>query len=616
MNIALNERQLEAVEFRDGCCIVHAIPGSGKTTAVVYRIINLVKTGVPPESILGLTFTRSAASAMKEKLADVLGESASRVSLSTIHSFCLGFLKREGKAFDLLTGKDQIFFMKKVLKQLKVKDIVPGMAIRDISLAKSNAITVDEFKALYEGDAVMTKVGEIYSAYELEKEKELLLDLDDLLFMTYRLLKEDEEIKEKYQQIYRHIICDEFQDTNPLMQILIREFVEGFGSESSFWVCGDEMQSIFSFNGSSVGAILHFNRIYDRPAKRIVLDINYRSSPEIAKACENLMRHNVKKIDKELRTVKDHGDRVLVMECEDEKDEAVQVVNEILDLVNRKKFAYKDIAVLYRANFQARVMEEVFAQNQVPYRIESGTSFFEKYEVRCLIDYLRLIHNPDSDEADFALKSIVNVPNRYVSRAFLNELETHSIRKGTHFYQALKSIPIKVPFLKYNVKGLVKFLNPLIKKAGKVAPADMIRLLRISLDYDQFITQDEIPSADDIRLANLDQLELAAGDFDDIPSFLEHVDSFQGDEGNDEEGVVLSTVHKSKGLEYPAVFVINMIDGLMPYKNGILEEERRICFVALSRAMKVLHLSYPKIYFGKPVMPSQFLTEIRDTAQA
>jgi DNA helicase-2/ATP-dependent DNA helicase PcrA len=429
-------------------------------------------------------------------------------------------------------------------------------------------------------------------------------------------LKEDEEIKEKYQQIYRHILVDEFQDTNPLMQILIREFVEGFGSESSFWVCGDEMQSIFSFNGSSVGAILHFNRIYDRPAKRIVLDVNYRSSPEIAKACENLMRHNVNKIDKELRTVKDHGDRVLVMECEDEKDEAVQVMNEILDLVNRKGYSFKDIAVLYRANFQARVMEEVFAENEIPYRIESGTSFFDKYEVRCLIDYLRLIHNPDSDEADFALKSIVNVPNRYVSRAFLNELETHSIRKGTHFYQALKSIPIKVPFLKYNVKGLVKFLNPLIKKAGKVAPADMIRLLRISLDYDQFITQDEIPSADDIRLANLDQLELAASDFDDIPSFLEHVDSFQGDEGNDEEGVVLSTVHKSKGLEYPAVFVINMIDGLMPYKNGVLEEERRICFVALSRAMKVLHLSYPKIYFGKPVMPSQFLTEIRDTAQA
>jgi DNA helicase-2/ATP-dependent DNA helicase PcrA len=143
----------------------------------------------------------------------------------------------------------------------------------------------------------------------------------------------------------------------------------------------------------------------------------------------------------------------------------------------------------------------------------------------------------------------------------------------------------------------------------------MLKVLRISLDYDQFITQDEIPSADDMRIANLEQLELAAGDFDDIPSFLEHVDSFQGDEGNDEEGVVLSTVHKSKGLEYPAVFVINMIDGLMPYKNGVLEEERRICFVALSRAMRVLHLSYPKIYFGKPVSPSQFLSEIRDTAQ-
>jgi DNA helicase-2/ATP-dependent DNA helicase PcrA len=502
-----------------------------------------------------------------------------------------------------------------VLKQLKVKDIVPGMAIRDISLAKSNAITVNDFKALYEGDAVMTKVGEIYSAYEIEKEKELLLDLDDLLFMTYRLLKEDEEIKEKYQQTFRHILVDEFQDTNPLMQILIREFVEGFGSESSFWVCGDEMQSIFSFNGSSVGAILHFNRIYDRPAKRIVLDINYRSSPEIAKACENLMRHNVKKIDKELRTVKDHGDKVLVIECEDEKDEATQVMNEIHDLVNRKGFAYKDIAILYRANFQARVMEEVLSENDIPYRIESGTSFFEKYEVKGMLDYLRLINNPESDDADIALKSIVNIPNRYVSRAFLSELETFSMQKGLHLYQALRTINIKVPFLKYNIKGLVKFLNPLIKKANNIGPSEMLKVLRISLDYDQFITQDEIPSADDMRIANLEQLELAATDFDDIASFLEHVDSFDGDEGNNEEGVVLSTVHKSKGLEYPAVFVINMVAGLMPYKNGVLEEERRICFVALSRAMRVLHLSYPKIYFGKPVMPSQFLSEIRDSVQ-
>lgn len=612
MNVVLNERQLEAVEFRDGCCIVHAIPGSGKTTAVVYRIINLVKTGIPPESILGLTFTRSAASAMKDKLADVLGDSASRVSLSTIHSFCLQFLKREGKAFDLLTGKDQIFFMKKVLKQLKVKDVVPGMAIRDISLAKSNAITVDEFKDLYQGDQLMTKVGEIYSAYETLKEKEMLLDLDDLLFTSYQMLKEDGEVKEKYQQIYRHIIVDEAQDTTPLMQFLLRELVMDCGKESSFWICGDEMQSIFSFSGSSLGAILQFNRIFDKPATRIVLDINYRSSPEIAKACENLMRHNSRKIDKELKTVKDHGDRVVVMECEDEKDEATQVVNEILDMVNRRDYAYKDIAILYRANFQARVMEEVLSQNEIPYRIESASSFFEKFEVKGLIDYLRLISNPDSDEADIALRNIINIPNRYVSRAFLNELETHSIGKGVHLYQGLRTVPVKVPFLKYNIKGLVKFLNPLIKKASKLAPADVITTIRLALDYDQFITQDEIPSADDMRIANLDQLELAASEFDDIPSFVEHVDSFQGDEGNDESGCVLSTVHKSKGLEYPAVFVINMIDGLMPYKNGVMEEERRICFVALSRAMKVLHLSYPKVYFGKAAKPSIFLNECRE----
>jgi len=610
--IALNERQQEAVDFMDGCCIVHAVPGSGKTTAVVYRIINLVtKYGVPPEAILGLTFTRSAASAMKERLAAVLGKRASKVTLSTMHGFCLHFLKREGRKFDLLTGKDQVFFMKRVLKKLKVKDILPGMALRDISLAKSNAIDGDEFADLYQGDPFMTKMGEIYRAYESEKKDELLLDLDDLLFMTYRVLKGEESIREKYRHTYRHILIDEAQDTNPLMQLLVRELVRDFGGESSFWLCGDEMQAVFSFNGSSVAAILEFTRIFERPAKRIVMDLNYRSSPEIVEVCQNLMRYNVRKIDKELKTMNGHGDRVVIMECENQKDEALQVVNEIFDLVNRRGYSFRDIAVLYRANFQARVLEEVLSEHEVPYKVESGVSFYERYEVRGLVDYLRVIHNPDCDEADLALRNIVNIPNRYVSRAFLNELESYSMEKGVHFFQALKTISIRVPFLKHNLMGLVKFLSPLVREAGTMKPLEAIQVLRGSLDYDNFIAQDEIPSADDMRIANLDQLELAAGDFRDIGSFLKHVDSFREEVTGDEEGVVLSTVHRAKGLEWPAVFVVNLIDGLMPYKNGLIEEERRICFVALSRAMRVLHLSYPKLYFGKPVVPSQFLSEIR-----
>lgn len=198
--IALNERQLEAVDFMDGCCVVHAVPGSGKTTAVVYRIINLIKKyGVPPETILGLTFTRSAAQAMKERLAAVLGKRASKATLSTIHGFCFHFLKKEGRKFDLITGKDQVFFMKKVLKKMKIKDVLPGMALRDISLAKSNAIDVEEFLYLYQGDPFMMQMGEVYRAYELEKEDGLLLDLDDLLVMTYRLLRENAGVKDKYQ---------------------------------------------------------------------------------------------------------------------------------------------------------------------------------------------------------------------------------------------------------------------------------------------------------------------------------------------------------------------------------------------------------------------------------
>lgn len=395
------------------------------------------------------------------------------------------------------------------------------------------------------------------------------------------------------------------------MQLLIRELVRDFIGESSFWLCGDEMQAIFSFNGSSVAAILEFTRIFEMPVKRIVMDLNYRSSPEIVEVCQNLMRHNVRKIDKELKTVNGHGDKVVVMECETQKDEALQVVNEMIDLVNRRGYEFRDIAVLYRANFQARVLEEILSEHEVLYKVESGVSFFERYEVRGLVDYLRLIHNPHSDEADLALRNIVNIPNRYVSRAFLNELEAYSIDKGVHFFQALKTVPIRVPFLKHNLMGLVKFLSPLIKEADTMKPLEAIQVLRGSLDYDNFIAQDEIPSADDLRIANLEQLELAAGEYRDLGSFLKHVDHLRDSSTGDEEGVVLSTVHRAKGLEWPAVFVVNMIDGLMPYKNGLIEEERRICFVALSRAMRVLHLSYPKLYFGKPVSPSQFLSEIR-----
>jgi DNA helicase-2/ATP-dependent DNA helicase PcrA len=195
------------------------------------------------------------------------------------------------------------------------------------------------------------------------------------------------------------------------MQLLVRELVRDFGRESSFWLCGDEMQAVFSFNGSSVAAILEFTRIFERPAKRIVMDLNYRSSPEIVEVCQNLMRYNVRKIDKELKTMNGHGDRVVIMECENQKDEALQVVNEIFDLVNRRGYSFRDIAVLYRANFQARVLEEVLSEHEVPYKVESGVSFYERYEVRGLVDYLRVIHNPDSDEADLALRNIVNIPN-------------------------------------------------------------------------------------------------------------------------------------------------------------------------------------------------------------
>ena len=603
----LNPKQKKAASFKEGICSVIAIPGSGKTLTMTERIGLLVRHhNISPESILGLTFTRSAAQAMRDRLEQVLGEVASRVTLSTTHSFCLSLLRTEGRAFEIISGKDQNIFLKKVIQRLKIKDLSTGLVLRNISLAKSNLISVEEFNYLYSGDDFMLGVADVYEAYEEEKERRMLLDLDDLLFEAHRLLN-DEQVRKKYQSIYRHVLVDEFQDTNPAQVQLITLLTNGAGN-SSLWVCGDEMQSIFSFIGSSVSLIQNFKKIFPK-SKQVVLDLNYRSTPQILKVCQNLMKHNSRRIKKKLKTLNEDGDDVVVIESESEEDEAVQVANEILDLVNRKGHSCKEIAVLYRANFQSRVLEEAFSEEKIPYHVENGL-FYRRYEIRILLDYLRLIMNPNSDEGDEALRNIVNIPNRYIGKSFMHELEAFSIEKELHLFRAMEIMPIGIPYLRKNVKEFIKLLNPLIKKANKMEPAELIYLLRESLDYDSYITDDEVPTADDMKIANLNQLQLAASSFTDIRAFLDYTETFQEDLCRNKDGVSLMTVHKSKGLEFQVVFVVGLVEGLMPHKQGEIEEERRICFVALSRAMKKLYLSHSQSYLGKPAAPSIFLEEI------
>jgi len=564
---------------------------------------------VTPENILGLTFTRNAAEEMRQRLIPELGELSQRVTLSTIHSFCHYLLRSEGKVFEIISGKEQINMIRNLMKRKRM-DMSVGTVLREISLAKNNLIGVEEFKALYESDKLMTKVAQVYEGYEKEKSKKFLLDFDDLLLETYNLLSADDTIREKYSERYQHVLIDEFQDTNPLQLEIIKLIVDHNNSgEKSYWITGDDWQSIYSFTGASVNNILNFQKVF-KNSEIFILNINYRSTPQILRACQNLISHNVRKIEKTLKTDNENGDDVIVLESSSEEGEALSIVNEIRELTEKLGYKYKDIAILYRANFQSRVIEETFSQMKIPYYIENGLNFYQRSEVRYILDYLRVISSPDSDEGDEALKSILNIPNRYISRKFIQELSEFSTKQNLHLFEGLKSMPVDLPYIRINVKEFIKFMNPLVDFAPNLEPSELIATIRSELDYDRFITDEDIPAPDDVKIANLNQLQLSAARYSSIKDFLEYTDSFDEQMSNDKEGVALMTIHRSKGLEFPIVFTIGLVDGISPSNKGDLEEERRIVFVAISRAMKILYVSYSHTYLGQAAKKSIFIDEL------
>jgi len=611
----LNREQKKAAGFTNGIAAVIAVPGSGKTLVMMERIGNLVKRyNVQPETIIGLTFNRNAAEQMRQRLVPVLGELAQRVTLSTIHSWCHYLLRTEGRVFEIISGKEQISMIRNLMKRKRL-DLSVGTILSEISLAKNNLIGVEEFRILYESDKAMTKVANIYESYEKEKAKKYLLDFDDLLLETYFLLSNNDAVREKYAGRYHHILIDEFQDTNPVQLEIIKLIVDADNNnDKSYWIAGDDWQSIYSFAGASVNNILNFQSTFSS-STLFILNINYRSTPQILKACQNLIAHNVRKIEKTLKTDNPGGDEVIVLESSSEEGEALCLVNEIHDLVGQRGYRYKDIAVLYRANFQSRVVEETFAQMKIPYYIENGLNFYQRSEVRYLLDYLRLINDPDSEEGDEALRSILNVPNRYISRKFLQELAEFSGKTNVHLFEGLKSMPVDLPYIRKNVKDFISFISPLADYSPNLEPSEVIQMIRSQLDYDRFITDEDIPAPDDVKIQNLNQLQLSAARYSSIHDFLNYTDSFSEQMSNDKEGIALMTIHKAKGLEFPVVFVIGLVEGITPTKKGDIEEERRIVFVAISRAMRILYISHSHTYMGQTSKKSLFIDEIMGTQQ-
>jgi len=417
-------------------------------------------------------------------------------------------------------------------------------------------------------------------------------------------------------------LVDEFQDTNPSQMEILKLLVgnsngNGNGNNRSFWICGDDWQSIFAFTGASVGNIINFNQVFPN-CQQFILHVNYRSTPQILEVCQRLIEHNTRRIEKTLTTGNPDGEGVVVIAATNEEDETNQLVIEIKELIHTRGYEYKDIAILYRSNFQSRVFEEGFSKHKIPYHIENGTSFYQRREVKILLDYLRFINDPISEEGDEALRQIINIPNRYIGRAFMEELAGYAGLKDLHLYQGLKTMRIEIPYVRRYVREFISIMEPLIKDAKQIEPAEMIGVLRSVLDYDRFITDDDIPSPDDEKVNNINQLQLSANRYSDIKSLLNYTETFQDENSNDKNGVSLMTVHKAKGLEFPVVCLTGMVEGLMPHSQGDVEEERRIAFVGASRAMKLLYLSYSFSYAGRVVKKSSFLDEMmgKNAAQA
>lgn len=612
----LNLQQQDIVKFLNGIAIVVAIPGSGKTRTLTERIIGLVEGGVAPDNILGVTFTKNAANTMKHRLQAALGLKTSRLSLSTLHSFCYQVLRAEGALFELLEEPRRLSLLRKTIgKQIGTKPTLE-LVLSEIRYAKNHLMLPGQYRETVKDDLVLSKVAKIYTEYESTKDQQYWLDFDDLLLDTYLLLATDQEVRRKYCQKYQHILVDEYQDTNPAQLELIKILVNDRANRS-FFVVGDDAQSIYSFTGASVQNIIGFREVFPT-AHTFTMDLNYRSTPQILKACGNLISHNRQRIEKDFRSARPDGDEIIHIKGSSEDDEAARVADEIEAILNRNLFKLSDIAILYRANFQSRPFEEIFLQRHIPYHVEKGRNFFQQRAVRRLLEYLKVINDPLSPEADKCLLKVLNVPDRSFSRRFTSELSDFADKQKISIYEALKTISPPSFNEKTNARQLYQLLDTAHRKVEDLSPTQIIGLLSSLLEYDSYLAESGKSQADESQVALIDQLQISASRFEDLSSFLDYASQFsrRSVANTAKSKVRLMTVHKSKGMEFPVVFLVGLGDGILPMKDADLEEERRIAFVGMSRASSLLHLSYPARYNNREMKASQFLSEIRQKTES
>ena len=633
----LNPAQRSAVEHLDGPLLIMAGAGSGKTKVLTCRIANLLAHGVPPYQILAITFTNKAAMEMRDRVDNLIGEGAKHVWLSTFHSFCARFLRREIEATGLYKSNFVIYdtsdtqnLIKSCLKELNLDDkrFQPGSVQAAISNAK-NGLQGPKAYANMAAGFHEKKVAEIYRLYMNKLRSNNALDFDDLLMVTVMILEEYEEIRQKYQQRFRYILVDEYQDTNGAQYQITKLLA---GAHHNLCVVGDADQSIYGWRGADIRNIMDFEKDYPE-AVTIKLEQNYRSTKKILEAANAVIENNRNRKKKKLWTENATGEGITCHEAEDEWDEARFIADSIQKEKAVHRIPYGDMAILYRTNAQSRVLEEGLMRAGIPYTMVGGLKFYDRKEIKDILAYLRLIYDPlDS----VSLLRIINVPKRGLGATTISRLTEHAAAEGLALFDIISSPDTlgSVPGLSARAKGSLEKFSALVfgwMGAQATMPLDEFveHVIKESGYLAELEAEKEKPEIQS-RIENLKEFIGVARDFletEEIPSlenFLSQV-SLVSDIDNaeiEDDRVTLMTLHSAKGLEFPVVFMAGMEEGIFPHVRTLMdekeiEEERRTCYVGITHAQRKLYMTHARkrMIFGRPNENpvSRFMNEIPDS---
>jgi DNA helicase II / ATP-dependent DNA helicase PcrA len=627
----LNKEQYDAATTINGPLLILAGAGSGKTRVLTYRIAHMINDlGVYPSQVLAITFTNKAAQEMKERVKALVGDEVDHMWVSTFHSSCVRILRREidklgyNKNFVIYDTSDQKTLIKQCTKELNIneKDIEDKEIINKIGDAKDNMIGPEQYKRENQYNFRLNKIADVYLLYQKRLKANNALDFDDIIFKAVQLFKEHKDVLEFYQRKFKYIMVDEYQDTNMTQYELVRLLSAG---HRNLCVVGDDDQCIYEWRGANIRNILDFEKDYPE-AKVVKLEQNYRSKGNILSAANDVIKNNLERKDKVLRTTNDVGEKIKIYRAFSDKDESDFIVSQIKRIIREEDRKFSEFAILYRTNAQSRIFEDSFIKGDIPYRLIGGHKFYDRKEIKDILAYLRLINNPLDD---ISLQRVINVPKRSIGETTVAKIQEVANNSEDPLYSTILDIEYVPGLTARTITSINKFtslVNGFMRRKDELGVSGLIEAILEETGY-----MSELKKSNDIedqsRIENLKELVSAAVDFEQtseettLADFLEKVTLVSDIDNFDQsaDSVVLMTLHSAKGLEFPVVFMAGMENGIFPGKAALnddreMQESRRLCYVGITRAKEKLYMTSAEIrrVFGRTEAhtPSDFLNEV------